>query len=43
MKTIKKILNWIVMILMGKGSIADEAVDNEICDFSGQGRDKHGR
>lgn len=43
MKTIKKILNWIVLILTGKGSIADEGVDNDICDFSGQGRDKHGR
>lgn len=43
MKTLKKILNWILLILTGKGSIADEAVDNGMCDFSGQGRDKHGR
>ena len=43
MKTIKKILNWIMLILTGKGPLADEAVDNDICDFSGQGRDKHGR
>ena len=43
MKTLKKILNWILLVLTGKGRIADEAVDNEICDFSGQGRDKRGR
>lgn len=43
MKTIKKILNWIMFLLTGKGPIADEAVDDSICDFSGQGRDKHGR
>ena len=43
MKTLKKILNWILLILTGKGPIADEGVDNEICDFSGQGRDKYGR
>ena len=43
MKTLKKILNWILFVLTGKGAIADEAVDNEICDFSGQGRDKNGR
>ena len=43
MKTLKKILNWILFVLTGKGPIADEAVDNEICDFSGQGRDNHGQ
>ena len=43
MRTLKKILNWILFVLTGKGSIADEGVDNDICDFSGQGRDKHGR
>ena len=43
MKTLKKILNWILFVLTGKGPIANEAVDNEICDFSGQGRDNHGR
>ena len=39
----RRILNWIMFILTGKGPIADDAVDNDICDFSGQGRDKHGR
>lgn len=43
MKTIKKILNWIMLILTGKGPIADKAADDDICNFSGQGRDKHGR
>ena len=42
-RILKKILDIILFIVTGKGSIADEAVDNEICDFSGQGRDNHGR
>lgn len=43
MKTLKKILNWILLILTGKGPIADDAVDKGLIDYSGQGRDKHGR
>lgn len=44
MKTVlKRVLDWVVLILTGKGEIANEAVDNGICDFSGQGRDKYGR
>ena len=36
----KKILKWLLSIFTGK---SDAAVDAEICDFSGQGRDKYGR
>ena len=43
MKTLKKILNWILFILTGKGPIADEAIEEDLIDYSGQGRDKHGR
>ena len=42
-RILKKILDIILFILTGKGPVADEGVDNEICDFSGQGRDNHGR
>lgn len=43
MKTIlKAIMNWILLLLTGRGPIADEAVDEGICDFSGQGRDLYG-
>lgn len=43
MKTLKKILNWILFVLTGKGPIADDAADKGAIDHSGQGRDKHGR
>ncbi len=40
---LKRILDWILLLLTGRGPLADEAVDNGICDFSGQGRDRYGR
>lgn len=42
-KAIVKILNVIVFIFTGKGEMADEAVNDEILDYSGQGRDKYGK
>ena len=42
-KILKAIINIFVLILTGKGRLADEAVDDGICDFSGQGRDRHGK
>lgn len=42
-KVLKRILDWIVFILTGKGEIANEAVDDGLCDFSGQGKNKYGR
>ena len=43
MKVLKAILNWFVLLLTGKGELAERAVDEGICDFSGQGRDKYGK
>ena len=42
-KVLKRILDWFVFLLIGKGEIANEAVDNGICDFSGQGKDRYGK
>jgi hypothetical protein len=36
-------VNFVVFILMGKGAIADEAVNEGIVSFAGQGRDEFGR
>lgn len=43
MKTLKKILNWFVFALTGKGDFADEMVEAGLIDYSGQGRDKYGK
>lgn len=42
-KFLKRVADWFVLLITGKGSIADEAVDNDIVDYSGQGRDKYGK
>lgn len=42
-RVLKRLGAWIVFIFTGKGPIADEAVDNDIVDYSGQGRDKYGK
>ena len=39
-KRLKRALEWVLFILTGKEQIAREAVDEVLCDFSGQGRDK---
>lgn len=39
----KRIFNLLLTILGLKTKITDEAVNDDICDFSGQGRDKYGR
>lgn len=43
MKIVKRILDWIVFLLTGKGEIANEAVAEGIIDYSGQGRDEYGK
>lgn len=43
MKVLKRVFNWFVFLLTGKGEIADEAVMMGAVDFSGQGRDKFGK
>jgi hypothetical protein len=39
----KKILDFIVFILTGKGDLAKEAIDEGLISYEGQGRDKYGR
>ena len=38
----KKFLDWLVFLFMGKGEIGKNAVDEGLIDLSGQGRDKYG-
>ena len=42
-KILKRALEWVLFILAGTGAIAREAVDEGLCDFSGQGRNKYGK
>lgn len=42
-KIVERIIDWIVFILTGKGEIANEAIDEDLIDYSGQGRNKHGK
>lgn len=41
--TIKRVADWFMFLLTGKGKIADEAIDEGLIDYSGQGRDKYGK
>ena len=40
---LKRILDWFMFLLTGKGEIANEMIDDDLIDYSGQGRDKYGR
>ena len=43
-KILKVILDGLLMLLTGKGGdMVKQAVDDGICDFSGQGRDCYGK
>ena len=42
-KFLKRVADWFVFLLTGKGPIGDEAVNDDIVDYSGQGRDKYGK
>jgi hypothetical protein len=42
-KFFKRLLDWFVFLLSGKGPIANEGIEEDIIDYSGQGRDKYGR
>lgn len=42
-KFLKRVAYWFMFLLTGKGPIADEAVDEGLIDYSGQGRDKYGK
>lgn len=43
MKALRRIGDWIVFILTGKGRIADEGVEAGVITYEGQGRDENGR
>ena len=42
-RKLKRALEWVLFILAGTGEIAREAVNEGLCDFSGQGRNKYGK
>ena len=39
----KKILDFVMFVLTGKGVLADEMVDAGVLSYEGQGRDKYGK
>ena len=43
MKILKNILIWFMLLLGAKSELTDEAVNDGICDFSGQGRNACGK
>lgn len=42
-KFFKKLADILMLVLTGKGEIADEAVREGIISYEGQGRDKYGK
>ena len=40
---VKRFMAWVIFVFTGRGEIAREGVDADICDYSGQGRDTYGR
>ena len=42
-KFFKRVLDWFVFFLSGKGEIAEEAVREWIISYEGQGRDAFGK
>lgn len=42
-KAIVKIYDVFVFVLTGKGEIGKEMVEQDLLDYSGQGRDRYGR
>ena len=42
-KILRAILDTFVLLLTGKGRLADEAVEAGLLDYSGQERDRYGR
>lgn len=40
---LKRIGEWLMFLLTGKGEIANEAIREGIISYEGQGRDKYGR
>lgn len=42
-KFFKRLIDWFVFLLTGKGEIADEAVCDGLISYEGQGRNSRGR
>lgn len=42
MKVLKSMFQFILMLFGVKSDTCKKAVDDDICDYSGQGRDKYG-
>ena len=43
MKILKNILNWFMLLCGAKSELTDEAVDENLVNFGGQGRDRYGK
>lgn len=43
MRILKNIFNWFMLALGSKNELTNEAVNDDICNFSGQGRNKYGK
>lgn len=42
-KFFKNIFDWFVLLVSGKGDLADEMIELGLISYEGQGRDKNGR
>ena len=42
-RILKEAWNWLLLALSHSGALTNKAVDDGICDLSGQGRSKYGR
>lgn len=41
-KFFKRVADWLIFLFTGKGKIGEEAADEGLVDYSGQGRSKRG-
>ena len=42
MKILKNALNWFMLLVVAKSELTNEAVNDGVCDFGGQGRNECG-
>ena len=43
MKILKNILNWFMLLLGAKSELTNDAVNDGVCNFGGQGRSEFGK
>lgn len=43
MKILKNIFNWFILLVGAKSELTDEAVNDGVCYFGGQGRNEFGK